>query len=182
MSKNKKIGFLIVVLLQIFSLVFMISRRVHLLNSGQEVLLQCEPVDPRSLFSGDYVILNYKISRFSKLEFQKLNLFDEKFNKNDTVYLGLKKELKTKYYTAFAVSKDIEKLKKDYKFIIRGAIKSKYSTYQIKYGVENYFVPQHKGKKIELQLKNTYVIVVISNSGESAIKKLFVNNKEVIFN
>ncbi len=42
---------------------YMVWDRVSLLTSGREVVLDVIPVDPRSLFRGDYVILNYKISR-----------------------------------------------------------------------------------------------------------------------
>ena len=33
------------------------------LKTGQEVLLKVQPVDPRDLFRGDYVVLRYDITR-----------------------------------------------------------------------------------------------------------------------
>ena len=45
------------------ALLWIVSGRVSLLSSGQEVVLQTVPVDPRDLLRGDYVILRYDISR-----------------------------------------------------------------------------------------------------------------------
>ena len=43
---------------------WMIWDRVSLLANGREVVLEVIPVDPRSLFRGDYVVFGYDISRF----------------------------------------------------------------------------------------------------------------------
>ena len=44
---------------------WMIWDRTSLLANGREVVLDVVPVDPRSLFRGDYVILGYDISRYA---------------------------------------------------------------------------------------------------------------------
>ena len=43
---------------QIGFLVSMIAGRASILRTGQEVLLDVRPIDPRDLLRGDYVILN----------------------------------------------------------------------------------------------------------------------------
>ena len=48
--------------LQTLALVGMIGVQQYTLNEGTPVLLETEPIDPRSLFRGDFVILNYAIS------------------------------------------------------------------------------------------------------------------------
>ena len=40
----------------------MVYQRAEILRNGQEVRLEIVPVDPRDLFRGDYVILDYQIS------------------------------------------------------------------------------------------------------------------------
>ena len=50
-------------LLQIGFLGSMIFSRAAVLRNGTEVLLRIQPVDPRDLLRGDYVILSYDISR-----------------------------------------------------------------------------------------------------------------------
>ena len=47
--------------------------------------------------------------------------------------------------------------------------------------MESYFVPQKEGKVIEESLNNVSVEVSISESGESAISKLFIADKEMKF-
>src|SRR5215210_1183022 len=48
---------------QIMILLGMIALRAIPLVTGQTVLVRVEPVDPRDLFRGDYVILSYEFSR-----------------------------------------------------------------------------------------------------------------------
>ena len=54
---------LAVAVLQSAVLGWMLWDRISLLRDGQAILLDVEPVDPRDLFRGDYVILSYPISR-----------------------------------------------------------------------------------------------------------------------
>ena len=44
-------------------LYYMIESRASILRSGREVVLRTEPVDPRDLMRGDFVILSYPLSR-----------------------------------------------------------------------------------------------------------------------
>src|SRR3954466_6849758 len=49
--------------LLLFGLILaMIYPRAEILRNGQEVRLEIVPVDPRDLFRGDYVVLDYRIS------------------------------------------------------------------------------------------------------------------------
>ena len=48
---------------QIAALGYMVWDRTSLLRNGREIVLDVIPVDPRSLFRGDYVILSYAISQ-----------------------------------------------------------------------------------------------------------------------
>jgi uncharacterized membrane-anchored protein len=47
-------------------------QKEKILDDGQVVLLELAPVDPRSLMQGDYMVLNYKISREQRNVAQKL--------------------------------------------------------------------------------------------------------------
>ena len=78
---------MLVVLLQSAALIAMIGMKQYTLNTGTLVLLETEPIDPQSLFSGDYVILNYKISVLDLKKFGK-SLGD--FKRHDAIYLTLK--------------------------------------------------------------------------------------------
>ena len=63
--------------------VFIFSKQT-IINMGQTVLIPVEPVDPRDIFRGDYVNLNYNISRIDS----DLALPGEiGFNAGDAVYV-----------------------------------------------------------------------------------------------
>lgn len=180
MTPFQKVAFIIVVLFQLLTLGGMIAKQENLLQTGDVVLLKCEPIDPRSLFSGDYVILNYTISTFSEEEFRRLNRYNEYFQKRETIYVALEKGQDSKYWNAVAVSHDLKKLKAQHPIVIRGVFLSSWQ-YRIRYGVEHYFVPQDEGHWIEQELSNVSVEVAVSDSGDSGIKRLFIKDREVLF-
>ncbi|MCF1715653.1 GDYXXLXY domain-containing protein [Flavihumibacter sp. RY-1] len=61
----KKFNWLILInlLLVLGYFLYSIMEKEKLLTTGQLVLLELAPVDPRSLMQGDYMQLNYKIAR-----------------------------------------------------------------------------------------------------------------------
>src|SRR4051794_36188355 len=59
----KAVLFGVAILIQCVLLVLMVADRMQILREGAEVTLQTEPVDPRDLLRGDYVVLRYDISQ-----------------------------------------------------------------------------------------------------------------------
>ena len=62
-GKKLVISALVLALVQIGFLSWIIAGRAAILRNGKEVLLKVEPIDPRDLLRGDYIILGYEISR-----------------------------------------------------------------------------------------------------------------------
>ncbi|MFH2047694.1 MAG: GDYXXLXY domain-containing protein [Pseudomonadota bacterium] len=62
MIKRKNILIIVAVLLQCFALAAICFQRETILDSGDIVYMRTAPVDPRDLFRGDYVWLNYEFS------------------------------------------------------------------------------------------------------------------------
>ena len=194
MQAYRPIAYIIVVVMQTALLGGMIVKRTALLETGQSALLKCVPVDPRSLISGDYVRLNYEISRFTADDMERLNVFNESFKKHAAVYVALEKPTDGKFHRAVALSSRREKLQQAGRVIVRGTAQDDFRppesdaktksirvALQVRYGVEEYFVPQFEGKKIERRLEQAHVEVAVADSGESAIRKLFIDDKEVTF-
>lgn len=179
MNNYRKILMPAIVLLQVAVLVFMAAKQEYILAAGEKVLLKCEPVDPRSLFSGDYVILNY--ADLSRIDMKTIKMKDERdmITKNsDMIYLALERPAHEKFWKPVAASHDREWLKKNYKTVILGRI----DTFDnIRFGLEDYFVPQNEGKIIEEDLDRVSVEVSLLSDGSSAISKLFLDGKEVRF-
>jgi uncharacterized membrane-anchored protein len=54
-------------LLVVLALVVQVLRKEQVLAHGTSVLLELAPVDPRSLMQGDYMVLDYAVSREARL-------------------------------------------------------------------------------------------------------------------
>ncbi len=179
MKRYQKILLPVLVAAQIIVLIFMIAKQENIIKTGDRVILKCMPVDPRSLFSGDYVILNYTIS---SIEPGAVHIYgDGNFNQHDYVFVGLEKNQESGIYQAVALSKNIDDLNKNYSTVIKGRVKNSFNRINISYGVESYFVPQGEGLAIEKDMENVTVEVSVTKKGESAITKLFMSGKEVKF-
>lgn len=62
MTRFASILFFAVVAAQVVGLIAFAGVRQVALSEGREITLQTAPVDPRSLFQGDYAILDYEIA------------------------------------------------------------------------------------------------------------------------
>jgi len=173
---NKKvITFSIIILWLVISLGF-IGLKQYTISTGKKVLLETVPVDPRDFLRGDYVILNYKISN---LDFSKLVSFRQKFDCGKNFYVKL--EQRGKYWEAIAINKKEEIKKED--VIIKGKVRH---GDRVEYGIENYFIPEGKGKEIEQSMRrgsgNTVSVeAIVDKFGNAIINKLYINDKEVKF-
>jgi uncharacterized membrane-anchored protein len=85
-------------------------------------------------------------------------------------------------WEAVSISRDLEKIRGESPVVIRGRVEHGSSRrVRVVYGIESYFVPQFEGLEIEKHMANVEVEVAVAESGESAIKKLFIEDKEVEF-
>lgn len=168
--------FWLAVILQVLTLCAVIGWRVSLVRTGTPVLLRCAPVDPRSLFSGDYIALDYQISRMPNV------MFDDFYSKGEVVYVALVRGSNSPYWEPARVSSRRSQLAKQYEVVMRGRVgEVGVSSRSVRFGIESYFVPQREGRKLERQLIKTEVHaeVAVARSGQAALKKLFIDGKEV---
>ncbi len=174
---KRRLWFTLAVTLQIAVLLIMIGSRWFLLAHGTKILLQTVPVDPWDLFRGDYVILNYEIS---ELDLGIIASGSEEYRSNDTVFVALVPE--GKHMAAAAVS---HRQPDDGSLFMQGTVRH-YSSYDnklyVSYGIESYFVPQHQGRDIERADPAALdVEVSVDDRGKSALSRLFIDGREVIF-
>jgi len=181
MNSRRKILFITVVLLQAIVLLSMIAKQEILLKTGTKIMLRCVPVDPRSLFSGDYVQLNYEISEIRALNNAALQKKIDSFNENDTIYVALEKKKGSGFHSIADFSRDHGELKKRFGVILKGTVDDNYYSLRIRYGLETYFVPQNEGKEIETSMADVSAEVSIADDGRSALSKLFIAGREVKF-
>lgn len=174
------------------ALVAMIAQRMDLLNTGTEIELRTNPVDPRSLFRGDYVILTYPISLIENLDFPG----DHDFKKGDKIYVTLTST--GGEWVAIAAHKTLPGVGGE-NVVIAGRVQ--YSNnlqcdelppmsdrkctdterISVKYGIESFFVPEGAGRPIEHQRNEgkVSVTVAISADGKAGLKSLLVDGETV---
>lgn len=177
--------YLALVLLLSLPLLGMVGRQVHILNQGLEVGLETVPVDPRSLFRGDYVRLNYAISTLNTAVLGGDDWFD--LHEDIYVLLAPEKDL----YAATGIFHQRPAVP-DGHIVIKGKVSSVVrrqlnkdgvkipslpTRLSVRYGIESYFVPEGTGRELEKQASSgeVTVLVAILESGDAAIKGLRIN-------
>ncbi len=170
-----------VVAIELAVLGSMVWDRIGLLQSGREIELDVVPVDPRSLFRGDYVILSYDISRFdgSKVEGE--------LAKGRPLYVTIAQDAAGKWQVqrAAAVAKPAvsgpEVLLKGRSDRWRFGPVRQGSPVQARYGIESYFIPEGTGRALEKLVgeKRITAVVAVGRDGTAALKGLKVDGKLV---
>ncbi len=85
--------FILLVLLQVALLIGIVAYRQYWVATGEKIFLTTAPVDPRDIFRGDYVNLQYDISM---LDLDGLSV-KESFRSNEKVYVVLEKNPDTTF-------------------------------------------------------------------------------------
>jgi uncharacterized membrane-anchored protein len=181
MRKKYRIGLLaLVVVLQTAALIGMVGMKYRTLVTGTPILLETEPIDPRSLFRGDYVRLNYAISSLDYAEVEG----DKDFERHDRVFVTLRED--GEYWKAVSIHHEMPAHGPGM-VIIRG--EAQYSGVwiggesregiNIRYGIENYFVPEGEGMALErpAEGETVSIMVAVDEAGASAIKAVLVSGE-----
>ena len=165
MKRSYKIG--LIVILQIIFLFSMIGFRYYTLSAGTPVLLKAAPVDPRDVFRGKYVMLEYDISWI------KSENLDSEDLQNKNVYVVLEKGEKDWNEAGLYLYKPNLNINQIY---IKGKLNyynSRRNEYHVTYGIESYYVEEGQGREIE-QLKNFDAQIKIDRFGNAVIEKIVI--------
>jgi uncharacterized membrane-anchored protein len=166
-----------------------VVQRAGILRTGQEARLEVVPVDPRDLFRGDYVVLDYRIGTVNV----PLDVTTA-FTRGQQVFVTLRPDVNN-MSRAVAISAErptvsgtdivisgIVSIPSTCPFNESGVRDCKLGTRAVgvRYGLESYFVPEGEGKKIELTPKALLeVVAAVAPSGQAAIKRLLIDGKPV---
>ena len=173
---------LFILLLCTLSLTMMIAGKMWTLRTGELVLLETQPVDPRSLFRGDYVRINLAINTLNVAAIGG----DDFFNLHDEVFVVL--EPGQPRWKPLSMHREYPPIVAAERVVIRGVI-DKYpaytsgdtppSEYSVAYGIESYFVPEGEGIAIERELGagDIALRVAVDSSGNAAIHALLVDGE-----
>lgn len=168
---------LVLAIIVLWALIFagFITNRELNLRSGREIILKTEPVDPRDLFRGDYVILNYEISR---IDSSQANFAD--FEVGDSIYANLEQSGQDWNFSALSRSPAIN----PNLISLKGTVTRKDNNdIDIDYGIESYFVPEGRGREIEntIREEEVKVKIAVDQNGQGIIKELLINNEPIGF-
>lgn len=175
MTKKEK-NFILAVTLQVVIIAVIIFFRLVILSGGERVLLKIEPVDPRDILRGDYVTFRYTgISTLDpKIEGGKEVLYGEK------VYLLLGQD--GQYWKGVAVRKT-RPAKGE--IALRGSVTSRYGKgygynsdtdpIRITYGIEEYFIPEGKGRGFNFADKEVSAEVVVDKQGNALLERVYID-------
>lgn len=157
----------------IFTAVFIAALIITLLIlswpslTGKTFILATQPVDPFDIFRGQYLSINYDISRISNLSDYGISVSPELVG--ESIYAILEKdslgiERAKGYSLAKPTSGDF----------IKGQIKYAYGgSVFVSYGIEQYFFE----KNAQFSTQNITVEVKVSDAGRATISKLYRNGK-----
>lgn len=190
MSRGRKLvlSALLLALAQTGFLGWMIVGRAAVLRDGREVLLKVEPVDPRDLLRGDYVILNYEISRIPLTIISDIGEVGDRLDTAGkiTVRIGRDDDGYWRARSAWlgnppagpAGTGEIE---------IAGQIPPLNLAYigedvRVTYGIERFYLPEGEGRAIErdMRVRPFGVRVAVPASGNAQVKAL-MDGDQVLF-
>jgi uncharacterized membrane-anchored protein len=172
----RKTFIVLAVLMQIAVLVYMAGDREYILRNGKVIYLRTAPIDPRDLFRGDYVRLNYEISSIPAPNLPEGDT--AKIIKGEKVYVNLK-ETSNGLYEFEGISKEppdagvylVGRSPYEYRYRRLGY------PLTLNYGIEAYFVQQGRGREIEKRLGSRNQIqvplemqIAVGRSGKAVIK------------
>lgn len=171
MKKNKL--FILIGVFWLIIVVGFIVTKEFTLRTGKQLLLKTVPIDPRDLFRGDYVVLRYEIN---SLDLSKISSDYSNFKIGDEIYLAVKEE--NGYARPLKIYKNRPT---DENLFLKGIVKEVYEKrigIVVEYGIESYFVPEGKGREIEIYRgKGLEVKVAIDKFGNATIKSLLADGK-----
>ena len=178
---KRLIALALVVALQTAALAAMVVNKQWTLITGTPVVLKTEPIDPRSLFRGDYVRLNYAISVLEKEKFP--NIAD--FRKHDSIHILLRQG--ETWWEPVSIHKERPEAPEG-QVAIRGEVMGNWGRWRdgeqvpglnVRFGIENYFVPEGEGMALERPADGEVVsiLVAVDESGAAGIKGVLVNGE-----
>ncbi|PIC05196.1 hypothetical protein CS060_05715 [Anoxybacillus flavithermus] len=157
-TKQKWLPLFVVMILQFAFIVYVTFDKEQHIQYGQQIKLQLEPIDPRSLIQGDYVRLQYEISTI------------EGINEWGKVQVVLRKDETGIHRLVGIYSLNGKKRNSDVyqegDVLVNGHIYGN----TIIYGIETYFVPEKTGGEIQLHARFAYVRV--SKTGDALLEKV----------
>jgi len=180
---TKQTKFILAIALQVVIIFVIIIFKVSVLSGGTDVLLRIEPVDPRDPLRGDYATFQYS-------DISNLGPYisgGKQIRNGDTVYVVLRQS--GKYWTAQNIQKTKPSGNEIYikGKVASGGVESQSDIFSgqrfggtrihVVYGIEEYFIPEGKGRGFSFWNKEAAARVVVDENGNAVLKQIYVDEK-----
>ena len=161
---SKRNLLLVVVIAQFFLLTGIYIKAALPLWMGDEIRVMTEPVDPRSLFRGNYARLNYDFSQIPKARVSQLGDISD----NEVVYVSLEPNSQGIYsFSSVSLEPPEEGV------FLRGRASGGLRGLGVNYGLEAFFVPKEKALQLEKDLRfGAIAVLMVDSSGHARIKEI----------
>lgn len=176
---KKETKFVLAIAVQLAVIFGIIVFKLSVLANGADVLLKIEPIDPRDPLRGDYVTFRYAISNLDSSLFDNTDV-----HSGDTIYVSLRQG--AKYWSAYTASK-VKPNDSTGTIFIQGKVSDWATPFQVMlpranriaivYGVEEYFIPEGKGRDFSFWQKEVSAKVTVGKGGDAVLKQLYVDDK-----
>jgi uncharacterized membrane-anchored protein len=177
-SRKTMLALAAVALAQTAVLAYMVIDRIQLLQSGREIVLPIVPIDPRDLFRGEYVRLNYPAAQVPLAPAD-----GEPVKRNETLYVTLEKAAEGGDWRPVEVGRTLKREDNPSRIVLKARAlwdaPVRWGGPTVRYGIESYFVRQGEGPKLEdmARERKLAVLVAVDKAGTAAIKGLIIDGK-----
>ena len=165
MTARFSIAFWLIVIAQVLVLAAMVGFSEQVRRTGEHVILQTVPVDPRSLLQGDYAILNYEIAIPGRIENASPRLPVDR-PRDMSFFVTLEKQGEIWQATGYHPAPV-----RPGRLHIRGRIDD---SGRLDFGIGTYFVPEGTGHIVE-NARDVKVRVFIDRDGDAVIDDVLVD-------
>ncbi|MFD1017803.1 GDYXXLXY domain-containing protein [Thalassobacillus hwangdonensis] len=162
----KRIAFYVIVAAQALFLIGMSAAYYAIDAVGESIKLRTEPIDPRDLFYGDYVTLNYEIEQ---IPIEKWNV-EKEASYGDMIHVLLERREDGIYEVVEASNRMYDPGDNQV------AVQAKYEwssevekIHRVSYGINRYYVEENTGRELEEQAGEMIVEVAIAPWGQKKI-------------
>ena len=161
-------GLVAAIAFQLVVLAGMVGYAAMPLWTGTEIRVKTVPVDPRSIFRGNYAQLGYEFAALPEGALSEAG----GVRNGEVVYVRLERGEGAEYeYAGVSLEPPSEGI------FLRGRVAGYRPPYQVvRYGIEAFFAPKEKALKLEKDLRNGgTAILMVSRSGKAALKDVIPN-------
>ena len=129
----------IAIAFQLLVLTGMVAKAAIPLWVGTEIQVKTEPVDPRSMFRGNYARLRYEFGTLPEDALEE----EHSLRMGEFVYVSLQRGEEGQYeFAAASTTRPTDGI------FLRGRLQNNFPPYFVKYGIEAFFAPRRKGAAI----------------------------------